>query len=97
MYIAVRRYKANPGTVDEIATRVQSGFIPIVSKAPGFVAYHLIDGGNDVVVSVSIFEDRAGADESTRLAADWVRQNLASMLQGPPEITAGREIARGGR
>jgi hypothetical protein len=44
--------------------------------------------GNDVV-TVSIFEDHAGEEESTRLAAEWVQQNLAEFLDGPPEVIAG--------
>jgi hypothetical protein len=43
----------------------------------------------DVVASVSVFHDLAGAEESNRMAADWVRQEIASLMAGPPEITAG--------
>jgi hypothetical protein len=68
---------------------VNQGFLPIISKAPGFVAYYIVDAGNDVVASVSVFEDEAGAEESNRMAADWVKENIASLVSGSPEITAG--------
>lgn len=42
-----------------------------------------------VVASVSVFQNQAGADESNRMAADWVRQEIAGLMAGPPEITAG--------
>jgi hypothetical protein len=45
--------------------------------------------GRGPVVSVSIFEDRAGADESNRIAAEWVGQNQAAMLPNLPEVIAG--------
>ena len=89
MYVAVRRYKVKAGSMDEIVRSVKEGFVPLISQAPGFMAYYGVDAGNDIVITVSIFQDQAGSDESTRLAADYVKQNLASLVQGPPEVTAG--------
>ena len=89
MYASVRRYKTSAGAAAEISRRVNEGFVPIVSKAPGFVAYDLVDAGNDVVVTVSVFQTQAGAEESNRMARDWVKQTIASLLSGPPDITAG--------
>jgi len=88
MYASIRRYKTNPGAVAEIEQRVNQEFVPIIGKAPGFVAYYLVNAGNDVVATVSVFQDQAGAEESNRMAADWVKQSIAGLL-GPPEITAG--------
>ena len=89
MYIAVRQYKLKPGSVDEMVRRVNDGYVPLIGQVPGFIAWYAVDAGNDIVFSVSIFQDQAGADESIRLAADWVKQHLAALVEGPPEITAG--------
>ncbi len=89
MYVAVRKYQTASGVAEEIGRRVEAGFVPIISQAPGFVAYYAVNASNNVVVSVSIFQDQAGADESNRMAANWVKENLASLLPTPPEITAG--------
>ena len=89
MYVAVRRYQTEPGSIDELARRAQQGFVPLMRQVPGFVAYYGVDAGNNVIVTISIFQDQAGAEESNRRAADWVKQNLAELVQGPPEITAG--------
>ena len=89
MYASVRRYEMDPGSVDELMRRVEEGFVPIVSKAPGFIAYYALDAGDGVVDSINIFEDQAGAEESDRRAADWVKENVASLLPNPPEATAG--------
>ena len=94
MYASIRRYKTRPGAVPEIARRVNQGFAPLISRAPGFVAYYAIDGGEDVIASLSIFQDLAGAEESNRLAAEWVKENLAALFAGPPETTAGEVIAQ---
>jgi len=43
---------------------------------------------------VSIFEDRAEAEESNRIAAEWVGHNLVVMPPNPPEVIAG-EVGAG--
>ncbi len=89
MYAAIRKYQGDPSSADEIARRAQEGFVPLISSMPGFVAYYGINAGNGTIVTVSVFEDQAAAEESSRRAASWVRENLASLLPNPPEITAG--------
>jgi hypothetical protein len=90
MHVAIRRYQMDPSSsVDEVMRRVDEGFIPIIKDASGFLAYYAVDSRLGTVTSVSVFENQAGADESNRMEADWVRENLASMLPNPPEITAG--------
>jgi hypothetical protein len=95
MYAAIRTYQTSDAR--EVARRANRGFVPIVSGTPGFVAYYIVDGGEGTVASVSIFEDRAGADESTRRAAEWVADNLAELAVSGPEVLAGevRVEARG--
>ena len=91
-YVTVRRYEGvvNPG---EAARRVQEGFVPLISKLQGFVAYYWVDAGGGVMISTSIFQDQAGEEESNQRAKDWVRKNLAALLPNPPQITAGKVVA----
>ena len=88
MYAVIRRYGFDPKSSAEINRRVQEGFTPLIRKTPGFVAYYWLDTGAGVGTSLSVFQDKAGAEESVRLAADWVQKNLAGLL-GKPEITEG--------
>jgi hypothetical protein len=92
MYATVRRYE---GVVDpsEAARRVNEGFLQIISEIPGFAAYYWVDAGGGVMVSTSVFQDQASAEESNKKAADYVRQNLVSVLPNPPQITAGEVVA----
>jgi hypothetical protein len=93
-YAIVRRYEGlDPRTIDEVRRQVNEGLVPIISQIPGFLAYCALHTGGDVVASISIFEDRAGADESTRKAAGWVREHLAHLVPHPPQFTAGTVIA----
>lgn len=96
MYATVRRYEGvtDPG---EAGRRVNEGFVPLISEIPGFVAYYWVDAGNGVMVSTSVFKDQAGAEESNRRAAAWVKENLAPLLPNPPQITAGNVVAHKAR
>ena len=89
MYVAVRLYKVKAGSMDEIVRRAQEGFVPLIRQAPGFVAYYGVVTGSDSLFTASIFQDQAGADESTKKAANWIRQNLAEFVQGVPDIFTG--------
>jgi hypothetical protein len=92
MYATIRRYEgvSNP---TEAAQRVNEGFVPLISQIPGFVAYYWVDAGSGVMISTSVFQDQASAEESNRRAADYVRQNLVSVLPNPPQVTAGEVVA----
>ncbi|MEU5592906.1 hypothetical protein [Streptomyces sp. NPDC020298] len=92
MYAAVRRYS---GVTDpaEAGRRVNEGFVPLIREIPGLVAYYWVDAGNGVMVSTSIFENEAGADESIKRAAVFVRDHLAPLLPNPPEVMSGQVVA----
>ncbi len=92
MYVSIRRWKVNPNTVNEFLRQVKEGFVPIISKGPGFIAYYGIDEGYGVWVAVSIFETKAGAEESNKMAEDFVKKNLTSFVLGPPEISDGEVV-----
>jgi hypothetical protein len=90
MYTSIRRYNiTNAETIEELTRRIKEGFVPIISQTPGFIAYSLVDAGEGVVATISVFGDQAGAEESNRRAADWVKQNIAHVVTVAPQITAG--------
>jgi hypothetical protein len=89
-YTSIRHYNVKPDSISEIIKRAENGFLPIVSKAPGFVSYDMVDTGKDTVTTISTFENQAGADHSNKLAESWVNENLASLLTSPPVIMGGR-------
>jgi hypothetical protein len=44
--------------------------------------------------SIGFFDTSAQADESTRVASNWVReQKLETALPNPPQITSGEVVA----
>lgn len=89
MYTAIRRYKFDQNNASELEKKIQDIFVPLIEKAPGFISYYWVNAGRGEGASISVFEDKAGADESTRLAAAFVKNNLAGFKFSPPEITEG--------
>jgi uncharacterized protein len=89
MFVTMRRYHARTGTdAAEISRRVQQGLLPILNKQPGFHSYKALDCGNDVIVSISAYEDRSAAEAANHAAASWVKENLAEVI-GAAEVTVG--------
>lgn len=95
MHASIFRYKTIPNKAGELANRIRDGLAPIISKASGFVAYYVVEGGNDVVTSISFFLDQVGAEEANQMAAAWEKEDIASFFDGPPEITAGSVTVQG--
>ena len=63
----------------------------LIRPVKGFVSYSLIrtaDGG----ASVTVCEDKAGTDESNRLAREWIGSNAANLGVSPPTVVEGSVI-----
>jgi hypothetical protein len=89
-FFVLRRYQLKAGkSMDELVKLVNDGFVPIISKIPGFQDYFLVDAGAGAHMSVSLFADQSGAEASTKAAADWAAANVAPLLEGPAEVTDG--------
>ena len=62
----------------------------LISGVPGFVTYAAVRKGEGGV-TVTVCENKAGTDESSRRAADWVKKNVSETAD-PPEITEGDTV-----
>jgi hypothetical protein len=87
MHAVVRRYKGASALNDLPAERSQD-VERLLSDVPGFVAYYAIRAG-DELATVTVCDDQAGTQESSRRAAEWVRQNLTGAGTGAPKMTEG--------
>jgi len=95
MHATVRRYEGiDQGSKDELTRKVRESLMPNLSKLPGFGGYYVIESENGVFTSFGLFDNSAQAEESTRVAANWVRdQKLETILPNAPKITSGEVIA----
>src|ERR1035438_1639932 len=89
MHGAIREYRLRPGTAEETIGKISEQFIPMIAHVPGLRAYTVTVVGGSTIVTTSIFEDQAGAQESVRRAADWVKGTLAASVVAPPRATIG--------
>ena len=94
MHATVRRYEGvDQSRTDELIKKVDETLVPRLSDLPGFEGYYLIEAGNGVMSSIGLFDNSAQADESTRIAANWVREEkLETAFPNPPKITDGEVI-----
>ncbi len=95
MFIAVRHYQFNTSDGSQIDTLVNAHFVPVLKQAPGFINYYWTNLGNGQGVSISVFQDKAGADASIKLAAEFVTQHMPTLLKQPVMILEGPVMARG--
>jgi hypothetical protein len=89
MYAVVRHYHFDKKDGAMIDKMVREDFVPLVKKANGFVRYYWLDTGTGEGASVSVFNSKAGADESIRLAADYIKEHLSAIMTQKPEIIEG--------
>ena len=94
MFATIRRYESiDKARTDELVKKADETLVPSLSELPGFSGYYLIDTGNGVMSSISVFDTADHADQSTRLASNWVReQNLETVLPNSPKITSGEVV-----
>jgi hypothetical protein len=95
MHAIVRSYEGlDLNRSEELSKKVNETLLPSISKLPGFKGYFMIDAGNSVMTSIGLFENATQADESTRIAANWVRdEQLESLLPNAPKVTGGNVLA----
>jgi hypothetical protein len=91
MYVVIRTYSGQGASelFDALSEREQD-VKELISTVPGFASYHAVrsDGGGQ---TVTVCEDKAGTDESSRRAADWVKENIDTTVD-PPTITEGSTV-----
>jgi hypothetical protein len=89
MFAVIRHYHFKMEDGKRIDQLIQNEFLPLLKKAKGFVRYYWLDTGEGEGASLSVFEDKAGADESVHLAADFVKAKMSELLTQKPEVIEG--------
>jgi hypothetical protein len=94
MHAILRRYEGvEPSRTVELTRKVDNELIPKLKELPGFTGYYLIEAGNGVMTSISLFDTAEQADKSSRIASNWVRdEKLDSALPNAPKITFGEVV-----
>ena len=91
MYVVVRSYSGQ-GASDlfDLLGQREEDVKALISGVPGFVSYAAFRSG-DGGMTVTVCQDKEGTDESSRRAAEWVKENVSS-AGSPPAITEGSTV-----
>jgi heme-degrading monooxygenase HmoA len=93
MYATIRRYStktaASTETIDQFKRRIEEKFLPTIHDIRGFHSYGVLRTGDKEIVSLTVFEDRQGATEATRKAAEFVQKDPFKDQLSKPEVIEG--------
>jgi hypothetical protein len=95
MHATIRRFEGVDMTrVNEVVGKANETLIPQLRELPGFTGYFLIEADNGIQSSLSLFETREQADESTKVVTKWISdENFNKAIPNPPKITSGKVVA----
>jgi quinol monooxygenase YgiN len=79
MYANVRQYRISPDQLDEAMHLADTQLADRLADEPGYVAYELMAAEDGSICSMTIFQDREGAERSQEISAEFVRQHLSGM------------------
>ena len=99
MHAIIRRFDSvDQNRIAELTGKVNETLVPKLEKLPGFMGFYLIEAGNGVFSSLSLFETPEQGKESTNVVASWIRdEKLETLIRNEPTITSGKVVAHSDR
>jgi hypothetical protein len=99
MHATIRRYDGvDQNRSVELTRKANETLVPKLNKLPGFLGYYLIEAGNGVFTSLSLFETPEQGLESTKIVATWIRdEKLETFIPNKPMITSGEVVVHSDR
>jgi hypothetical protein len=95
MFATIRRYESiDQSRTSELVKKIDDELVPKLSELPGFSGYYVLEAGNGVMSSIGFFDTAEHADESTRVASGWVRENKLEQALPTPKITSGKVVVQ---
>lgn len=97
MYASMRRYELGAGSrgmgsVRELTRRCEEELVPTLAGLDGFNAYYVVDTGNGVISSVSVFDRAETSEEGEKLVKQFFKDRLQGLLQANPQVTHGEAV-----
>jgi hypothetical protein len=91
MHVVLRSYSGQGASeLFDLLRQREEDVKTLITGVPGFVSYAAFrtDGGG---ATVTVCQDKTGTDESSRRAAEWVKENVNTTVD-PPAITEGDTV-----
>jgi hypothetical protein len=90
MYTVIRQYTGN--SLRDIIKRDEASLRQTMTGVPGFREYHMVET-KDGLATITVCEDKKGTQESTKRAAEWVKDHVPTSANlSKPMITEGETI-----
>ena len=90
MYATIRSYSGSQ--IADALVQHEDDVKSLVSGIDGFRGYWVVRGDDGSAATISVYDDKTGADESNQKAAEWVGENLSDLDISPPQVTAGEVV-----
>jgi len=92
MHAVVRNYSgAGAKQLFDVLEQRSADVEAKLRAVPGLVSYTLLRSGEGGM-SVTVCNDKAGADESLKIAREWIMRNASNIQAGAPAVTEGSTI-----
>jgi hypothetical protein len=92
MYAVVRTYSGKGANeLFDVLEKRKAEVDSVMRPVKGFVSYTLARSG-DGGFSMTVCQDKAGTDESIRVAREWVAKNAGNTGVGAPQVSEGPVI-----
>jgi hypothetical protein len=93
MHAVVRTYSGKGAKeLFDVLEKRKADVETLIRPIKGFVSYTLVRSG-DGGLSVTICQDKAGTDESVKVARDWIAKNAGNTGVGAPKVSEGPVIS----
>ena len=94
MHAVVRSYSgAGAKQLVDVLEQHKADVEANLRKVPGLVSYTLLRTG-DGGMSVTVCNDKAGTEQSLKVAREWIEQNASSVHASAPTVTEGSVIVQ---
>ncbi|HYM99472.1 MAG TPA: hypothetical protein VET25_06990 [Aestuariivirgaceae bacterium] len=92
MHAVIRKYSGK-GTKElfDLLEKRKAEVENLIRPVKGFVSYTLARSG-DGGFSVTVCQDKAGTDESVRVAKEWIAKNAGNTGVGAPQVSEGTVV-----
>jgi hypothetical protein len=92
MHTVIRAYSGKGAKeLADVLEKHKADVEKLLRGVKGFAGYTLVRTG-DGAVSVTTCQDKAGTEESMKIAKDWIAKNAANTGVGAPKVSEGPAI-----
>ena len=90
MHAVIRAYPGNSELADALVQH-EDDVRQVIGGINGFKGYYVLKLAEGTS-TVSVFDDEQGAEESSRAAAAWLKENLPDLKVEAPYVTSGEVV-----